>query len=380
MSRRNWDIAVVGAGPAGASAALALAASGISVVVLERQPYPRYKVCGGGITGRAMRELAGIKLPVEHYCHRVELNLLDCGLSFSDTRAEPLVSMVMRDDFDAALMTAATDAGATLIDDSPVIHVEPDEAGVAITTQRGSLRASLVILADGALSPLARSRNFPDGRRMMPALEWEVPVDDRTLGRFHDTARFDFGLVTDGYAWIFPKNRHLSVGLGALDGRRSNLPQILQNYLNRLNIHPTDQILRRGSLIPVSPRRGPFARERLLLIGDAAGLTDPLTGEGITFSIRSGRLAAAAIISGELNPPAVAARYEQALQEQILTEIRYGTLLAALLYRMPAWRRWIFSRRGARLTHRMCDVITGEASYHEIFRRTSAWWRLLGIS
>lgn len=380
MSRINWDIAIVGAGPAGASAALALAASGLSVVVLERQPWPRYKTCGGGVTGRAMRELAGIDVPVAHHCHRVELNLLDCGLSFNETRAEPLVSMVMRGDFDAALMTAATDAGATLIDNSPVTRLDPDETGVAIITPRGSIRAGLVILADGALSPLARSRGWPDGRRMIPALEWEVPVDDLTMARFHDTARFDFGVVSDGYAWIFPKGHHLSAGLGAFEGRQHKLPLILQRYLDQLEIRPTGPIQRRGALIPVSPRRAPFARERLLLVGDAAGLTDPLTGEGITFAIRSGRLAAASIISGELNPPAVAARYERALREQILPEIQHGALLSALLYRFPAWRRRIFARRGAQLTRRMSDVICGQTSYREIYRKASSWWRLLGIS
>src|ERR1043166_352517 len=111
-----YDVAVVGAGPAGASAALDLARQGVNVVIIEKAALPRYKTCGGGVVGRAMRFLpVDIRAAIEQECYYAELNLLDHNLHFTTQREDPIVSMTMRDQLDYQLVEAARAAGAKLL-------------------------------------------------------------------------------------------------------------------------------------------------------------------------------------------------------------------------------------------------------------------------
>jgi geranylgeranyl reductase family protein len=356
-----FDVAIVGAGPAGTTAALHLARRGLKVALLEKETLPRYKTCGGAIVARGLSLLPReIQTVFERRCGRAELHLLDADLHYAVTRDPPLMTMTMRDRLDQVLAGAAVEAGAELRAPCRVTAVRVEDRQVRLDSDVGAVTAALLIAADGATGTVARLAGWPDGRHLIPALEYEVGVDDRVLERF-STPRFDVGTVPSGYAWVFPKAAHLSVGVLSTQRGATDLRRHLEEYLRTIELAPRS-VERHGFVIPVRPRSGPLARGRVLLVGDAAGLADPVTAEGISLAARSGGIAADAIVAGGLDPARTPAAYHAALRP-LLAELRLARVLARLLYDYPRARTWMFRRVGQRLVEAMTDVFLGARTY-----------------
>ncbi len=376
----HFDVAVVGTGPAGASAARDLAARGCRVVLLETETLPRYKTCGGGLVHRAIRWLPfDISDAVERDCHRADLHLAKSGLHFRTRRERPVVVMTMRDRFDCRLTQEAVESGAELWQGCPLIGLAADPRRLLLETARGSVSADWVIAADGAHSPTARAAGFAPNRGLIPALECEVKVPPEIFDRFSSAARFDFEIVPEGYAWVFPKRDHLSMGVLSMTRRKAGLKVWFERYLSHLAIDRIESCDRHGFVIPVQPRPGGFVGGRILLVGDAAGLAEPVTGEGISFSIRSGQLAARALAQGGLQQSQVGARYTGFLRDEILGELRLGRMVAWLAYRRSKlWAR-LLRIYGDRLCESLTDVMMGECSYREIARSPRSYLELLRV-
>ncbi len=379
-SKTIYDVAVVGAGPSGASAAWHLATAGLNVIILEKQHWPREKTCGGGVVARALAEIPPeIPLPVLQQCHKANININDISLSYTATRKKPIVSMVMRSAFDEVMVNAAIGKGATFRDHIEVTGIGGCANHMTLRSNRENIPARMIIAADGVNSLIARQQGFKDIKVLAPAIEWEIAYDKRLMRQFENIARFDFGILDDGYAWIFPKRESLSVGLGTMRAKARNLPGTLSCYLEGQGIMADQSTSRKGHLIPLSPRPGMLAKGRTLLVGDAAGLVDPVTAEGITFALQSGRLAAEAIISGQLEPSRVPYIYQNELQNSLLKELFCGRLLATILYRTPRLRNRFFIRHGQRLAERMADLVMGKTTYCNILTQGSFWSRMLGF-
>ncbi|MDX8411287.1 MAG: NAD(P)/FAD-dependent oxidoreductase, partial [Mariprofundaceae bacterium] len=328
------DVVVVGGGPAGAVAAYQLASSGLCVTVIDRQRMPRYKVCGGGVVFRARKMLPfDISACVERECGSARIRLLSHGLDFSATRDQAIISMVMRADFDHLLLTQAEHAGARLMLGQTVRALTQSEDAVRIETPDHVLSARFVIGADGAGSAVARLGGWRETRLLAPALECELQAEVGDMAVCGACASFDVDVIPGGYGWVFPKREHLSIGVVAMrPGRRNRLLKpILTTYLDRLGLRAGEDSPVHGYVIPVS-RRKDVARGRIMLTGDAAGLVDPVTGEGITSAISSGMLAAQAIVDAQLDADAAVARYQSLIDDRIGGELDAGLKLARLLY------------------------------------------------
>jgi len=378
------DVAVVGAGPAGASAARVLAEAGARVVLLEKHDLPRYKTCGGGVVGRALRGLppavrdAVKSAVVERDCRAADLDFGHDGLHFRARRDRPLISMVMRDRFDAALVAAAERAGAEIRPRCPVRAVAREADRTRLDTADGPVVARFVVAADGATSETARLCGWSPARLCAPALEAEVRVPDADFARLAGAARFDFGPVRAGYGWVFPKRAHLSIGVCSMRGG-VNLNAGLTSYLAALGLNRLEHIEKHGFFVTLGARADGIARGRVLLAGDAAGLADPVTGEGISAAIESGTFAARAIVDGGGEPERVRERYDRSLAG-LRREVRVGRILARLTYERPRVRRWVFGRHGQRVVEGMIDVLTGDRTYASIMSRAKTWGFLLGLA
>ncbi len=290
---RPFDVAVVGAGPAGSTTARLLAERGARVVLLERARLPRDKLCGGGLTGKAValcpaRALATIERRVE----RLELRAMRVG-RFEIAEPRATVAMVERRAFDMALVEAAADQGVDVRASQHVRAVEMGDSGTRLQgATRHGVQAAVVVVADGEPSAVSRMVGLasPPWRRAL-ALEVDLPISP-AIGTDRAVVAY---VVPGGYAWYFPKAGHASVGV--LSVRASRFPMLrgdLVDFAAELSLHvPRDRA--RGHWIPLGLRSGSVATRRALLVGDAAGTADPLFGEGISFALASAHLAAGAI-------------------------------------------------------------------------------------
>lgn len=374
-----FEVGVIGAGPAGCAAALAAAQAGHSVVLLEQARLPRYKTCGGGVLARAFDLLppgaAGI---VERSFESVALNFLGTGMNFVATRPAPMVHMTMRSELDYFLARQAQNAGVQLVDSCAVNGLSLKADRVEIFSARGRYITKFVIAADGVHSRIARAAGWPDLPVLAPALEHELWLSPEDFARFGQRPRFDFNGIEAGYAWVFPKRAHLSVGIMSTRRVCPDLTAKLAAYLRNIGIARSERVERHGYLIPLAPRPGPLARGRVLLVGDAAGLADPVTAEGIFHALLSGQLAAAALTQGRGEPATVAASYQSLLEHRILAELRAARFLARILYRHPHLRHAAFRLGGPKLCDFAVRVVLGQASYRSALRRPASYIKWLG--
>ena len=324
----RFDVAVVGAGPAGAAAALAACRAGARVLLLDRAGFPRDKPCGDGIAAHTLDVLAGLGVTtaVDGYAEVTGLRLVGPG---GPAVARPLpraAYTVPRKVFDARLVDAATAAGADLRRHTVrTVH----DAGDRVVLD-GTYAAAVVIGADGAGSVVRRSsghRVNPDGHLAI-AIRGYAPASSPGSAEqviVTTTARWP------AYAWEFPiGDGRSNVGYGEV---LRGVPLSRAYLLDRLDhlLPGTDPTGLRAHHLPLSTHRPQPARGRVLLAGDALSLINPFTGEGIFYAVLSGSLAGAAAAAG---PDRVAARYTAALRRRLGRHLRHSGL-AAFLTRQP---------------------------------------------
>ena len=379
----DWDAIVIGAGPAGAIAARRLAAAGARTLLLEKQSLPRYKACGGGVPARA-EALLGIPIApvVEDTVDAIEVSRFGATW-FRKRSPRPLASMVMRDRFDAYLADAATAAGAELRDDCPAQSVAAQHDRVEVETPNGRERGQWLLVADGATGPTARQCGFPISGARSAAYELEVAAPQAALERWRNAANVDVGYRPWGYGWVFPKERTLSIGLVAAPARGRAIRRQAQRYLDRLGL--AEARIERVAGHPIRYRRSrsePVAQGAALLLGDAAGLADEFTAEGIAYAVHSANLAADAI----LNSDRPAAAYSAAVNSEIQPELDAARTISRLYYFCVVAWPWL-ARHASNLVNYLWRaffrVMRGESTYAAELRRLpggGAAQRLLAAS
>ncbi len=292
----RFDAIVVGAGPAGSTTAYRLACAGARVLLLDRARFPRDKPCGGGLTARALRQLPyGVEPVTEDAATRFELRL-GYGRGFERQTAEPLVVLTQRSRLDEYLAGQAAAAGVEFRDGARATAVSADASGVTATLAGGRVRASALVGADGANGLVARSAGLARELEHGVALEGNLPLRHADAARFRGRLILHLAAVPGGYSWVFPKGDHLNVGVG---GWGSEGPR-LRAHLDRLcAAHglPAQRLESvRGHRLPMRRAAARLSAGRIALVGDAAGLVDPLTGDGMYEAFLSGRLASEAVL------------------------------------------------------------------------------------
>jgi geranylgeranyl reductase family protein len=288
----RFDAIVVGAGPAGSTTAYRLARAGARVCLVDRARFPRDKPCGGGLTLRAVRQLPfSVEPVVEDRVTTLELGLR-YGKRWSGRAAEPLVLMTQRRRLDEFLARQAAEAGAEFRDGTKVTAVDP--AG-AVTIAGERLESDVVVGADGANGIASRALGLIAPEHGV-ALEGNVAYSHVSRERFGGRAVVELGVVRGGYAWVFPKGDHVNVGVGGWQSEGPNLRARLKELCAAFEIDEREVHDLRGHRLPMRGATRRPVGDRLLLVGDAAGIVDPLSGDGMYEAFVSGRLAAEATL------------------------------------------------------------------------------------
>ncbi len=292
------EVAIIGAGPAGTALAYELLRGGLETVLIDKAVFPRVKVCGGGLTSKALKFLPPDMGEVrENEIRRVKLSF-DLRQAFTKTSPQPLMYTVERQRFDAALVERVRCAGGKVREGERLkqITAGPGDA-VTLTTSKGRLKARVVVGADGARSLVAARMGLQPVDIFHLGLQVEVPqrLIRKNAFDFTQTIFLDMGSIPDGYAWGFPRGDLLVIGVGGL----VHQGQALKGYFDRLLAHfglEPHAFPLSAYLIPHRITPKPIVRDRALLVGDAAGLADFWTGEGICFALESAHLAARQIL------------------------------------------------------------------------------------
>ena len=290
---------VVGAGPAGSSTAIRLAGAGARVLLLDRARFPRDKPCGGGLTGRALRNApCDVATVVEH---DVDGFVVRVGYRRRTARraGSTVIRMTQRRRLDQYLVEHAVAVGADFRDGIRVDELRVEDDGVKVRANGTRARASFVVGADGANGVVARAAGLGDGIVRGVALEGNAPWAVLSPAPFTATAWVELGVVPGGYGWVFPKGDHANLGVGGWMGEGPRLRAHLDRLARAHGLDPAELEDVRGHRLPMRWLGAPAARGRVLLVGDAAGLVDPLSGDGIYEAFVSGRLAAEAILDGQ---------------------------------------------------------------------------------
>jgi len=321
---------VIGAGPAGAAAARAAAAAGARVVILDRAVPPRYKCCGGGLIGLSRANL-GIDVSDLVRDSAYRMTFTKDGRQRYTRRAPgatPVFSMVMRAELDAALVDAAVAAGATL---RPGVTVTGlwESAGAVVVSLAGDeadLVASVVVGADGTGGRCGGYVGV-DLEQVDIGLEGEFPTPARAAAYWAGRVLIDWGPVAGSYGWVFPKGDLLTVGVIGSRADGARMRDYYRDFVARLGLGDVDPSTFSGHLTRVRRPGSPLRRGRVLVAGDAAGLLEPWTREGISFALRSGRLAGAAAAAAAANGDdgdAALAGYADAVERELTPEMAAG--------------------------------------------------------
>jgi len=371
VSVARFDVVVVGAGPAGAAAAVTAARAGLRVALADRHRFPRDKLCGGLVTGRARGHYAAIfghPMPFTAEACSTTVDFHFNGRPAGVVADAPPLCGTMRREMDAMLCAQALAAGAADFTGRGVTGVDTQASEVVLDGARLGYR--VLIGADGVNSAVARAlfgQPF-DRAHIGFGLEIEAPGAPPPDA----PVRIDLGAARWGYGWAFPKRETTTVGVGGLLSENPDLKRDMAAYCNLLGID-TASLRVKGQFLPFGDVRRVPGRGTVLLAGDAAGLVDPITGEGIGHAMASGDMAArAAIRALAEGRPARALRHYRRALIPLHRSLRMARLLRPLLFSRalePAFARAFTS--STTLRHDFLRLMAGEVEYGTILWRVT---------
>jgi len=370
------EVLIVGAGPAGSTLAYLLGRLGIDVVLADKAEFPRGKTCAGGINVRTLNLLPFDLSPVvEEVITGISFT---CNFEkpFQRRYPQPLMVTVNRENFDHFLAKQAEQAGAKFSEKTSISSFHPRDGFVEVQTSAGEIRANYVVGADGAQSTVAKKLGFMEGDFNILAIHSEAPT---SLIPFWEpeVIHIDWGSIRRSYAYLFPKKNFLSVGAG---GFKIPAPKI-KNY-HRAFLETRCQKDRAfpfsaaGFIIPLRKKRGNIQEGRCLLLGDAAGLADPFTGEGIYSAIRSAQIAAPVLQEAlkadwdSLEP------FQEAIDRDLMPELECSRLFREIFNLRPAFFHEKI-RSNDRWWRAMAKIMRGEKSFLDVKKKLGPTGSLL---
>lgn len=358
-----FDVIVVGAGPSGATTAYELAKAGLSVLMLEKEKFPRYKPCGGGLSLKIERILSvDIKDVIESTITGSYFSYQQKdGLYLWSDR--PVAYMVMRDKFDSLLVSEAVKAGASFIDGATVKGITESKNSYEVLVDEDIFHSRFLVGADGVNGVVRRFIRPRELRTMAASIEAEITVEKDLIDKHSNYVHIDFGTVPYGYAWVFPKNGVLSSGIA---GFRGVVKQPKKYFDQFIKAHPAmgeiSNYRYKGYPIPLFRNQQNLTKGGVLLVGDAGNLVDPFFGEGIYYAIRSAQLASNAVIEAWNKGEDDLSGYDDLLESELYPEFKAAQYISQFVYTFPKTWFDILTDK-PELAEQYYNVLRGESSY-----------------
>lgn len=338
----DYEVIVVGGGPGGSTAARYCAKAGLKTLLVEKERFPRYKPCGGCLSVKTVHLLGfHLRSVIENVIYGAKFTYCFKDPFFIKSK-EPIAYLVMRDRFDHLLLHKAIEEGTMILEGEKVIQIEEEENWITVGMKGGDrFRCQYLIGADGPNSIVVKSmeqalqRNEENGI----AIECEIPFDSSILfppGEIQ-FIHLDFGGIPNGYGWVFPKKEWLSIGIGGMfrEDEKLNPRQYFNTFLKGLDYIPAEKPMKlMGHPLPsFFNENQKVSKDRILLVGDAAHLMDPLQGEGIYYAIRSGMLAAEAVVQGKKDGLSPADFYQRSIYGEIGKNLKWALSFSRFVFR-----------------------------------------------
>ena len=365
----NFDVLVVGGGPSGSSAAITAARAGLSVCLIDKSIFPRDKLCGGLVTPRSrdvFESVFGHVWRDDLFRESSNIAFVAGNKTLATLSGYRKLYFTMRKDFDFYLLSLAEKSGVEVKQGVSIENI--DFSNKTLTTNRGDrLTYRALIGCDGVNSVVARQlfgQSF-NPKTIGFGLEVEVPITAE-FG-LSDLVEIDFAGARWGYGWMFPKQDSITIGVGGIHRLNDDMKDHLANYLSRKNIDAS-KLKIKGQYIPFGDYRKTPGRASVLLCGDAAGIVDPITGEGIAYAMQSGHAAGIAVSE------AISLNSSESALSIYLPEYRK---VVKDISRANAWRWFIFPKlfQGAfswafadagTLQRGYLDILAGTKSYSDL--------------
>ena len=359
-----YDVIIAGAGPAGATCARECARQGLKTLLMDKDIFPRSKPCGGAVSGHAL-SLLDFPLPeniIEKECFGARVHY--DGRIIEAHRQYRIAVFVSRDRFDAFLADKAVECNAQFLPGEKIVAVHAGRDEITVDSETTSYQTRFLIGADGIHSRVARAIRQPLGKEEMAlGLVSHVPADNEAMdSRQNRTIDMYFGIAPQGYGWLFPHRGYHSLGIMGLASAIVDPKKVLSGFAHSLGLELSAV---QGHAIPLGGLKRIVASGRILLVGDAAGFADPFHGEGISYAILSGRLAAQAIIDsmqGKRSPASASARYCRESEQLIRKDLLVALRMAKMLDRHPHLFLRIFFDHSQALD-RYLDIVGGRTDY-----------------
>lgn len=330
----KYDVVIVGAGPSGVAAAHNLINNNISCILIDKQKFPRNKLCAGGITYKTFDLIKTLKL---HNEFDIKNSVVSEGASLyleyehiADIKAKGLTYLVDRFEFDDYLVQEYKEKGGVFREGVGVKAIDTINKIITLSNDK-KIKFKYVIGADGAVG---MTRKLVDDKFRANGFCLQVEIDRNKFNYEGNNMSLYYGIIPQGYGWIFPKKDTLTVGFGGNYDKKINYHKEFKTFLNKLGIE-YDKKSFKGAMLPFGEYiKVPINKEKnLLLVGDSAGLVDPITGEGIYFAMLSGIKASKVIINAiKTNDEKELDKYKDEISE-ITKNIRRGAKLKKLVYK-----------------------------------------------
>ena len=363
------DVAIIGGGASGSTTAFHLASKNKNVCILEKNICAPDKACGGGMSSAVQNWFPFKLMPIiDEVISNVEFSWCNKDKVIAKLSGSSPFWIVKREKLDSFLLDQAINSGCDLLTTFNVVNLNKLSNIWQITALDGrQIEAKAVVIADGSQSPWPKTFNLgPKKQKFASTFSGRIK---RKGNLRNETARFEFGLLGNGFVWAFPLNNEVNIGMGTFLENKDSIPvdEILKSFLPGLGFDPSEVIGQEAKL-RVWNGHSNLNGDGILLVGDAASLCDPFLAEGLRPALMSGFEAAKNLIhwlDGDTN---CLDEYTKTMKINWGNSMAWGKRIAQVFYRFPKVGYQLGVKRPT-APKRIAQILSGEMSYEDIAKR-----------